>query len=66
MHKIRSLESLRRSPDPLVGWEGIGAYGASILPYHFYVCGAASDHVTLSCQIWRRNLTGGGVKIHRQ
>ena len=46
MHKIRSLESLRRSPDPLVGWEGIGAYGASILPYHFYVRGAASE-VTL-------------------
>ena len=41
---------LRHSPDPLVGWEGIGAYGASILvpalasvlPYHFYVRGAAS------------------------
>jgi len=36
--------------DPLVGWEGIGAYGASILvpalasvlPYHLYVHGAAS------------------------
>ena len=38
-------------PDPLVGWKGIGAYGASILvplalasvlPYHLYVRGAAS------------------------
>ena len=38
-------------PDPLVGWEGIGAYSASILvpsalasvlPYHLYVRGAAS------------------------
>ena len=42
--------SIRRSPEPLVGWEGIGAYGASILvpsalasllPYHLYVRGAA-------------------------
>ena len=38
-------------PDPLVGWEGIGAYSASILVpsalaslllYHLYVRGAAS------------------------
>jgi len=48
-------------PDTLVGWEGIGAYGAgrrlhsrtfgtrqgacgaSVLPYHLYVRGAASE-----------------------
>ena len=59
MHKIRSLESLRRSPDPLVGWRGdrrlrrlysrafgtrLGACGVSILPYHFYVRGTASGN----------------------
>ena len=64
MHKFARCGSLRRSPDSLVGWRGDrrlrrlysralgtrhGACGASILPYHLYVRGAASRCDTLHC-----------------
>jgi len=56
MHKIRSLESLRRSPRPprrlrrlysRAFGTRLGACGVSILPYYFYVRGSASGHPRL-------------------
>jgi len=71
------LGNLRRSPNSLVGWGGdrrllrpySRACGASILPYHIYVRGAASVDITefvikkLSAVFATKNLLelGGGV-----
>ena len=70
MHKIPSLGAYYATPDLLVGWRGdrrlrrlyyrafgtrLGACGVSILPYHFYVLGAAFAY-TYSRYITHRSI----------